>query len=170
MVYVLERRRSPWSSKKNVNFDVFLLCTPSCVLFTCIHDNAKVLVQRIWDRFPVFLALAPKISQFYITYYIEITCHFRNWSPVTTEIVNQSSCKGMGILGSNRMGIAIGNAWRLLVLKVRRDLLRTDFRLKILLTFKASMPLFAKLTFRKGQFLASVGTCSQVLRSTSVDS
>ena len=55
-----------------------------------------------------------------------------------TEIVNQSSCKVgdpgkylesrvVAILlcnedfGCNRTGIAIGNAWRLLVLKVRRD-------------------------------------------------
>ena len=31
--------------RKSVNFDVFFLCPPSCILFTCIHDNVKVLVS-----------------------------------------------------------------------------------------------------------------------------
>ena len=34
----------------------------------------------------------------------------------------------------------------------------TDFWLKMLLTFKASMPLLANLTFRNGRFLVSVGS------------
>ena len=76
---VLRFRTSPIDFRKSVNFDVFFLCPPSGLLFTCIHDNAKVLVPWIWDRFPVFWALAQKISLIYITYYIEITCHY-TWS------------------------------------------------------------------------------------------
>ena len=60
--------------------------------------------------------------------------------------------------GSNRTGIAIGNAWRLLVLIVRRDLFLAQFWFRMLLTLKASMPLFANLTFRNGWFLVSVGS------------
>ena len=42
---------------------------------------SNVLVSCLWDRFPVFWAVAQKISQFYITYYIEITCHYKaTWS------------------------------------------------------------------------------------------
>ena len=52
------------------------------ILFTYIRDNDKVLlVPWLWDRAPVFLALAQKISQFYITYYIENICHcVATWS------------------------------------------------------------------------------------------
>ena len=68
------------------------------------------------------------------------------------------SCWMLCLRGSNRTGIVIGNAWRLLVLKVRRELFWTDFWFKMLLTFKASMPLLANLTFRNGRFLVSVGS------------
>ena len=67
--------------RKSVSFDVFFPCPTSGILFTRIHNNANVLVPWIWDRFPVFWALAQNISQFYITYYIEITCHYMaTWS------------------------------------------------------------------------------------------
>ena len=67
--------------RKSVSFDDFFLCQPSGILFTRIHNNAKVLMPWIWDRLPVFWALAQKFSQFNITYYIEITCHYMaTWS------------------------------------------------------------------------------------------
>ena len=91
----------------------------------------------VWDRFSVFWALAEKISQFYITYYIEITCHYMaTWSVhklwiravARWEILGKTlkvewlqTCFVIEDFGSNRTGIAIGNAWWLLVLKVRRD-------------------------------------------------
>ena len=123
--------------RKSVNFDVFFLCPPSGILFTCIHDNAKVLVPWIWDSFPVFWAPAQKSSQFSITYYIEITCHdIATWSiqilwiravarwgilGKTLKVELLQTCFVIEEFGSNRTGIAIGNAGRLLVLKVRRD-------------------------------------------------
>ena len=91
----------------------------------------------IWDRFSVFWALAQKISQFYITYYIEITCHYMAtwsvkkfwiravarwgimWKTLKVELLQ--SCFVIEDFGSNRTSIALGNEWRLLVLKVRRD-------------------------------------------------
>ena len=91
----------------------------------------------VWDRFPVFWALAQKISQFYITYNIEITCHYMaTWSVQklwiravarweilgkTLKVKLLQTCFVIEDFGSNRTGVAIGNAWWLLVLKVRRD-------------------------------------------------
>ena len=39
----------------------------------------------------------------------------------TLKVELLQTCFVMEYFGSNRTGIAIGNAWRLLVLKVRRD-------------------------------------------------
>ena len=88
---------------------------------------------------PCIWALAQKISQFYITYYIEITCPLYGHME-RTEIVNQSSCKvgdpGKDLesrvccktcfviedFGSNRNGYSYRKMHGgLLVLKVRRD-------------------------------------------------
>ena len=114
----------------------------------------------VWDRFPVFWALAQKISQFYITYYIEITCHYMaTWSVQklwiravarweilgkTLKVELLQTCFVIEDFGSNRTGTGI--------------LFWTDFWFKMLLTFKASMPLLANLTFRNGRFLVSVGS------------
>ena len=91
----------------------------------------------MWVTFHVFWDLAQKISQLYITYYIYITCHYMaTWSvhklwiravargEILGKIFNVEllqTCFVIEDFGSNRTGIVLGNAWWLLVLRVRRD-------------------------------------------------
>ena len=86
---------------------------------------------------PVFRALSKKIFKFSITYYIEIICHNMITQGVQKLLIRAVARRGnigktmkvkllqlcfvIEDFGSIRTGIAIGNAWRLPVLRVRRD-------------------------------------------------
>ena len=161
---------------KSVSFDVFFLCPPSGILFTCIHNNAKVLVPSIWDSFPVFWAFAQKISQFNITYYIEIACHYI-WIHGAYRNCESEQLQGGGSWGKTlKVGVTAnllcnsrfwkqqnGYSYRKCMAtpyieKYVGILFWTDFWFKMLLTFKASMPLLANLKFRNGRFLVSAGS------------
>ena len=96
----------------------------------------------MWDRFPVLWALAWKISKLYIT----ITCHYMVTRSVqkvwiravvkfgvlrkTLKVELLQTCFVIEDFGRNRTGIAIGNAWRLLVLKVRMDFILDGLRIQ----------------------------------------
>ena len=66
---------------KGVDFDILFLGRPSGILLTRVHDDIKILLSWKWERFPIFWALAQKISQLLVTDYVEITCHYKStWS------------------------------------------------------------------------------------------
>ena len=72
------------------------------------------------------------------------------------EVDLLQTCFVIEKFGCNWTGTAIGNAWRLLVCKVWGILLWTDFLFKMLLKFKASMPLLANFIFRNRRFFVSI--------------
>ena len=134
----VERRRHTWSTLKEYRLRIFIHRQPPGIHLTCIHDKAKVLVPWILDSFPVFRFFAKKISQFCITFYIEIACHYiATWSERKCESEQlqgggslerpwKSRCCNLALqlkihVGSNIMGITIWNECRLLVMKVQRD-------------------------------------------------
>ena len=156
--------------RKSVNFGVFFLCPPSGILFTCIHNNEKVLVSWMWDRFPVFWALAQTIPQFSITYYLEIASHYTDtWSvhklwiravarwgilgkTLKVELLQTCFVK-IEDFGSNRTGITMGNAGRILVLKVRRDFILDGLLVQNISSIQSVNTFIGDLTFRNGRFL-----------------
>ena len=124
---------------KSVDFDILFLGPPSGILFTCVHDDVKILVPWKWYRFAVFRAFAQKISQFLVTDNIEITCHYMTtWTVWKFRITTGTRCGVLGKtmymevyllqncvvvenIGSNWTGIAIRNTWRLLVSKSMKE-------------------------------------------------
>ena len=70
----------------------------------------------------------------------------------TMEVDLLQTCFIIENLSSNWTGIAIGNAWRLLVCNMGEYYFGLIFWFKMLLKFKASMPLLANFIFRNRQF------------------
>ena len=121
---------------KSVDFDILFLGPPSVILLTRVHDEIKILVPLKWDRSCSSGPCANHLSVFgYGRYYdhlslyghmerIEIQNHSRN--NVWDFQKDHRSLFAVDLLfnwkfWSNQNGIAIRNAWRLLVLKVWRD-------------------------------------------------
>ena len=74
----------------------------------------------------------------------------------TLKVELLETCFVIEDFGSDRTSIYIGNAWRLLVLKVRRDFILDGLLVQNVV--QASMPSLVNLTFRNGRFLVSVGS------------
>ena len=106
--------------------------------------------------------------------YIAITCHYMDtWSVhklwiravarweilgKTLKVVLLQTCFVIEDFGSNRTGIAIGNAWRLLVLKVRWDFILDGLLIQNVANIQSVDAFIGEFGTRKRAVLVSVGS------------
>ena len=132
-----------------------------CISGPCTKHLSVFAYGRYWDHLSLYGHME-RIE-------IQITAGTRSGIlGKTIEVYLLQTCFVTETFGSSRTGIAIRNAWRLLVLKICRYFTLDRFWFNMLLKFKASMPLLANLTVRKGRSLVSVGSGRQHFRGFGV--
>ena len=110
----------------------------------------------------------------YITYYIEITCHYMatwgvqklwirevaRWGILgkTSKVEVLQSFFVIEYFGNNRTGIAKINTWRLLLLKVRRDFIFDGLLVEIIANIQSDNVFIGEFDIRNGWFLVSVSS------------